>query len=176
VVLALQKRIYKAYQQHPEAQIVIYGKKGHAEVNGLVGQTQGRAIVVENEADLADVDFAKPIVLFSQTTKSIDGFNALVEKIKEKIFDQTQFTYFDTICRQVANRMGNIRKFAREHQLIFFVSGKKSSNGKVLFEECKKQNEKTYFVSSPDELKSDMYQGEISVGICGATSTPKWQM
>ncbi|MBQ2026192.1 MAG: 4-hydroxy-3-methylbut-2-enyl diphosphate reductase [Paludibacteraceae bacterium] len=176
VVLALQKRIYKAYQQHPEAQIVIYGKKGHAEVNGLVGQTQGRAIVVENEADLADVDFAKPIVLFSQTTKSIDGFNALVEKIKEKIFDQTQFTYFDTICRQVANRMGNIRKFAREHQLIFFVSGKKSSNGKVLFEECKKQNEKTYFVSSPDEIKSDMYQGEISIGICGATSTPKWQM
>lgn len=176
VVLALQKRILKAYQQYPQAQIVIYGKKGHAEVNGLVGQTAGNAIVVENEADLKDVDFQKPIVLFSQTTKSIDGFKALVEQIEQKMQDASQFTYYDTICRQVANRMGNIRKFAREHELIFFVSGKKSSNGKVLFEECKKQNEKTYFVSSPDEITSAMYAGEKSIGICGATSTPKWQM
>lgn len=176
VVLALQKRIYKAYRENPTAQIVIYGKKGHAEVNGLVGQTQGKAIVVENEADLVDVDFTRPVVLFSQTTKSIDGFNNLVAQIKEKIVDVSQFTYYDTICRQVANRMGNIRKFAREHELIFFVSGKKSSNGKVLFEECKKQNEKTYFVSSPQEITPQMYQGEKSIGICGATSTPKWQM
>lgn len=176
VVLALQKRISKAYLQHPEAQIVIYGKKGHAEVNGLVGQTAGNAIVVENEADLKDVDFEKPIVLFSQTTKSIDGFNALVGQIEQKIQDASLFTYYDTICRQVANRMEHIRKFAREHELIFFVSGKKSSNGKVLFEECKKQNDRTYFVSSPDEITPEMYAGETSIGVCGATSTPKWQM
>lgn len=176
VVLALQKRILKAYQQFPDAQIVIYGKKGHAEVNGLVGQTSGHAIVLESEADLKDVDFSKPIVLFSQTTKSIDGFNSLVSAIEQKMFDVSMFTYYDTICRQVANRMGNIRKFAREHELIFFVSGKKSSNGKVLFEECKKQNAKTYFVSSPDEITPAMYAGETSIGICGATSTPKWQM
>lgn len=176
VVLALQKRILKAYTDYPLSQIVIYGKKGHAEVNGLVGQTEGNAIVVENEADLKDVDFNKPIVLFSQTTKSIDGFNGLVKRISEQIYDVTQFIYYDTICRQVANRMGNIRKFAKAHELIFFVSGKKSSNGKVLYEECKKQNESTYFVSSADEVTETMLRPVSSIGICGATSTPKWQM
>lgn len=176
VVLALQKRIRKAFEQYPEAQIVIYGKKGHAEVNGLVGQTAGKAIVVEQESDLKDVDFSKSIILFSQTTKSIGGFNALVDKIKEQISDVEQFTYYDTICRQVANRMEHIKQFAKNHELIFFVSGKKSSNGKVLYEECKKQNTKTYFVSSPDDVTMAMYEGEMSVGICGATSTPKWQM
>lgn len=176
VVLALQKRISKAYREFPVSQIVIYGKKGHAEVNGLVGQTDGSAIVVENEDDLKDVDFQRPIILFSQTTKSIDGFNSLVEKITEQIFDPGQFTYYDTICRQVANRMANIRKFAKEHDLIFFVSGKKSSNGKVLYEECKRQNERTFFVSSADEIEMSMLNNEKNIGICGATSTPKWQM
>ena len=174
VVLALQKRIRKAYEEHPQSQIVIYGKKGHAEVNGLVGQTDGNAIVVEQESDLDDIDFQKPIILFSQTTKSIDGFQKLVEEIRCKGVES--FTYYDTICRQVANRMGNIRKFAKEHQLVLFVSGKKSSNGKVLFEECKKQNANTHFVSSPNDLTPGIYRGEMSVGICGATSTPKWQM
>lgn len=176
VVLALQKRIRKAYQERMGVQIVIYGKKGHAEVNGLVGQTDGNAIVVESEADLKDVDFNKPIVLFSQTTKSIDGFKKLVDTINAQIYDATQFVYYDTICRQVANRMDNIRKFAKAHDLIFFVSGKKSSNGKVLYEECKKQNESTFFVSSADEVNETMLRPVASIGICGATSTPKWQM
>jgi 4-hydroxy-3-methylbut-2-enyl diphosphate reductase len=184
VVLALQKRIRKAFEQYPEAQIVIYGKKGHAEVNGLVGQTDGKAIVVENEDDLQDVDFNKPIILFSQTTKSIEGFKSLVDKIKEQIFDVEQFTYYDTICRQVANRMANMRNFAQKHKLIFFVGDRKSSNGKVLYEECAKQNPSgTFFVSSPNDLSETMcsciercaYSAQ-SIGICGATSTPKWQM
>lgn len=177
VVLALQKRILKAWTENPGAQIVIYGKKGHAEVNGLVGQTQGEAIVVENENEIDNIDFSKQIFLFSQTTKSLEGFKILVEKIKERMNEGVNFVYYDTICRQVANRMENIRKFAREHDLVIFVSGKKSSNGKVLFEECKKQNSNTYFVSSADEVEMSMLSDNPRlIGICGATSTPKWQM
>lgn len=184
VVLALQKRILKAYTDYPLSQIVIYGKKGHAEVNGLVGQTEGNAIVVENEDDLKDVDFTKPIILFSQTTKSTDGFYALIEKIKTQISDSENFTYYDTICRQVANRMANMRNFAQKHQLIFFVGDRKSSNGKVLYEECAKQNPLgTFFVSSPNDIDEEMClsiercaSNAGSIGICGATSTPKWQM
>lgn len=177
VVLALQKRILKAWTENPGAQIVIYGKKGHAEVNGLVGQTQGEAIVVENENEIDNIDFSKQIFLFSQTTKSLEGFKILVEKIRERMNEGVNFVYYDTICRQVANRMDNIRKFAREHDLVIFVSGKKSSNGKVLFEECKKQNSNTYFVSSADEVEMSMLSDKPRlIGICGATSTPKWQM
>ena len=177
VVLALQKRILKAWTENPGAQIVIYGKKGHAEVNGLVGQTQGEAIVVENENEIDNIDFSKQIFLFSQTTKSLEGFKILVEKIKERMNEGVNFVYYDTSCRQVANRMENIRKFAREHDLVIFVSGKKSSNGKVLFEECKKQNSNTYFVSSADEVEMSMLSDNPRlIGICGATSTPKWQM
>ena len=126
VVLALQKRILKAWTENPNAQIVIYGKKGHAEVNGLVGQTQGEAIVVEHEDEIENIDFSKPIYLFSQTTKSIEGFKKLVEEIKSRMVEGVDFVYYDTICRQVANRMDNIKKFAREHDLVFFVSGKKN--------------------------------------------------
>ena len=177
VVLALQKRILKAWTENPNAQIVIYGKKGHAEVNGLVGQTQGEAIVIEHEDEIENIDYSKPIYLFSQTTKSIEGFQKLVDEIKSRMDEGVDFVYYDTICRQVANRMDNIRKFAREHDLVFFVSGKKSSNGKVLFEECKKQNANTYFVSSAEEVDINVLSGKPkSIGICGATSTPKWQM
>ena len=177
VVLALQKRILKAWTENLGAQIVIYGKKGHAEVNGLVGQTNGQAIVVEHEDEIECIDFSKPIYLFSQTTKSLEGFKNLVEKIKSRMSDGVDFVFYDTICRQVANRMDNIRKFAREHDLVMFVSGKKSSNGKVLFEECKKQNSNTYFVSSADEVDVNMLEGKPKlIGICGATSTPRWQM
>ena len=177
VVLALQKRILKAWTENPKAQIVIYGKKGHAEVNGLVGQTQGEAIVIEHEDEIENIDYSKPIYLFSQTTKSIEGFKKLVDEIKSRMDEGVDFVYYDTICRQVANRMDNIKKFAREHDLVFFVSGKKSSNGKVLFEECKKQNANTYFVSSAEEVDINVLSGEPkSIGICGATSTPKWQM
>ena len=177
VVLALQKRILKAWNENPNAQIVIYGKKGHAEVNGLVGQTQGEAIVVEHEDEIENIDFSKPIFLFSQTTKSLEGFKKLVEKINERMNEGVNFVYYDTICRQVANRMDNIRKFAREHDLVMFVRGKKRSNGKVLFEECKKQNPNTYFVSSADEVDVNMLALKPKlIGICGATSTPRWQM
>lgn len=177
VVLALQKRILKAWKENPKAQIVIYGKKGHAEVNGLVGQTSGEAVVVEHEDEIENIDFNRPIYLFSQTTKSLDGFKSLVEMIKAKVSADVDFVYYDTICRQVANRMDNIRKFASEHDLVMFVSGKKSSNGKVLFEECKKQNPNTYFVSSADEVDLNMLVGNPKlIGICGATSTPRWQM
>ena len=177
VVLALQKRILKAWTENPKAQIVIYGKKGHAEVNGLVGQTQGEAIVIEHEDEIENIDYSKPIYLFSQTTKSIEGFKKLVDEIKSRMDEGVDFVYYDTICRQVANRMDNIKKFAREHDLVFFVSGKKSSNGKVLFEECKKQNANTYFVSSAEEVDINVLSREPkSIGICGATSTPKWQM
>ena len=178
VVLNLQKNIKKAYQESNAAQtqIVIYGKTGHAEVNGLVGQTEGHAIVIENINDLHKIDFTKNIQLFSQTTKSIEEFNRIVAKIKEKIGDENIFKYNDTICRQVANRIPKIINFAANHELIFFVSGKKSSNGKVLFDECRKVNENVHLVSNLEELDFALLENVSSVGICGATSTPKWLM
>ena len=190
VVLKLQQKIKQAYTSHPEAQIVIYGKIGHAEVIGLEGQTEGNAIVVEDENDLHKIDFNKPIILFSQTTKSIEGFNKLVEVIKAKISQNnsqlstldsqlengTHFEYHDTICRNVANRIPNIRSFATKFNIVLFVAGAKSSNGKVLFNECLSVNPHTYLVSSPEQIDSKSFDGAESVGICGATSTPKWLM
>ena len=178
VVLKLQQKIHQAYTNHPDAQIVIYGKIGHAEVIGLEGQTEGKAIVIEDENDLSKIDFSRPIILFSQTTKSIEGFNQLVNTIKEKLStsEGIHFEYHDTICRNVANRIPNIRHFASQFDIILFVAGAKSSNGKVLFNECLNVNPRTYLVSSPDELQSEWFNGIQSVGICGATSTPKWLM
>ncbi len=178
VVLQLQRKIKKTYDnRNPEnTQIVIYGKIGHAEVNGLVGQTQDQAIVVENADDLIKIDFSRPIKLFSQTTKSLEGFSEIVSEIKKRIAPGTDFEYFDTICRQVANRIPNIRKFASEYDLIFFVSGEKSSNGKILYEECYDANPNSIRVSGPDDIKIEMLKGAQSIGICGATSTPKWLM
>ena len=178
VVLKLQQKIHQAYTTHPDAQIVIYGKIGHAEVIGLEGQTEGKAIVIEDENDIHKIDFSRPIILFSQTTKSIEGFNQLVNTIKEKLStsEGIHFEYHDTICRNVANRIPNIRHFASQFDIILFVAGAKSSNGKVLFNECLNVNPRTYLVSSPDELQSEWFNGIQSVGICGATSTPKWLM
>ena len=178
VVLKLQQKLHQAYTNHPDAQIVIYGKIGHAEVIGLEGQTEGKAIVIEDENDLSKIDFSRPIILFSQTTKSIEGFNQLVNTIKEKLStsEGIHFEYHDTICRNVANRIPNIRHFASQFDIILFVAGAKSSNGKVLFNECLNVNPRTYLVSSPDELQSEWFNGIQSVGICGATSTPKWLM
>ena len=178
VVLRLQKKIKKIYQEsiNQNAQIVIFGKNGHAEVNGLIGQTDGTGIVIENKEDLTKVDFKRDIYLFSQTTKSIDLFNEIIEEIKQNISDKAEFKFFDTICRQVANRLPNIRKFAENHDAVFFVSGKKSSNGKVLFEECRKVNEATFFISDENDIDSGMLKNCSSIGICGATSTPKWLM
>jgi len=178
VVLRLQKNIHDKYQTelNNNVQIVIYGKEGHAEVNGLIGQTDSTAIIIEGKEDLDKLDFSRNICLFSQTTKSLDGFQDIIELIESKMTGDARFEYFDTICRQVSNRIPNIKEFAQTHDLIFFVAGKKSSNGKVLFAECKKYNSNSYFVSSPQEIDTNLVKGDISIGICGATSTPKWQM
>ncbi len=178
VVLQLQKKIKKQYETSggENAQIVIFGKINHAEVNGLVGQTEGHAIVIEKKEDIGKLDFNKEIYLFSQTTMSLNGFQDIVESIKNRMKPDIVFKYFDTICRQVANRMPNIKIFATRHDLVLFVAGKKSSNGKVLYEECLQANPNTHLISTPDEIDSEWLKGISSVGICGATSTPKWLM
>ena len=179
VVLRLQKRIKQEYDNTADShnkQIVIYGKNGHAEVLGLVGQTNGEAIVIENLEEANRLDFSKDIRLYSQTTKSVDEFWQIVAYIKEHISSDASFEYSDTICRQVANRMPNIRNFAANHDLILFVCGRKSSNGKILFQECKQVNANTYQIDQPDEIKTEWLKHSQSIGICGATSTPKWLM
>lgn len=179
VVLRLQKRIKQEYDANPsdrEKQIVIYGKNGHAEVLGLVGQTCGKAIVIEKLEEVKSLDFSKDIRLYSQTTKSLDEFRQIVAYIKEHISPSATFEYYDTICRQVANRMPNIQKFASAHDLVFFVCGHKSSNGKILFQECKKVNPNSYQIDQPEEINKDLLKDAQSIGICGATSTPKWLM
>lgn len=178
VVLKLQERIRKAYEAQPNAQIVIYGKKGHAEVVGLVGQTNDTAIVVEGVEDIERLNFGRDIILFSQTTKSIDGFKHLTEEISRRMHSGAQLAYFDTICRNVANRIPEIKRFAAQCDIVFFVGGKKSSNGKVLYEHCLQANPQTHFISAPDELTEEQIIScrNKKVGICGATSTPTWLM
>lgn len=178
VVLRLQKRIKQEFQENgfKEKQIVIYGKNGHAEVLGLVGQTDGQAIVIERAEEVKKLDFSKSIRLFSQTTKSLDEFQEIVEYIKGHISPDVTFEYYDTICRQVANRMPKLREFASSHDLIFFVSGKKSSNGKMLFEECLKVNTNSHLIDNEKEIDTSLLQNVKSIGVCGATSTPKWLM
>lgn len=178
VVLRLQKRIKQEYDttEAKDKQIVIYGKKGHAEVLGLVGQTNGKAIVIEKLEEVEKLDFNKDIRLYSQTTKSLDEFRQLVAYIESHISPSASFQYFDTICRQVANRMPNIRQFAASHDLIFFVCGHKSSNGKILYQECKKVNPNSYQIDRPEEINKELLKEARSIGICGATSTPKWLM
>lgn len=178
VVLRLQQRIKQQFGTHhdKDKQIVIYGKNGHAEVLGLVGQTAGEAIVIEKLEEAKKLDFTKSIRLYSQTTKSLDEFQEIVEYIEKHISPDASFEFYDTICRQVANRMPHIRTFAASHDLIFFVSGKKSSNGKVLFSECQKVNKNSHLIDSPTEIDAALLNGVSSIGICGATSTPKWLM
>ena len=175
VVLQLQKRIKKQYdansgQPTANSQIVIFGKKGHAEVLGLVGQTHSNAIVIEHFDEVSHLDFSRDIYLYSQTTKSLDEFHRIIEYIQEHIKS------FDTICRSVANRMPNISQFASRHDLILFVCGRKSSNGKVLFGECLRVNPNTHLIEGPKEINPQWLEGIKTVGICGATSTPKWLM
>ena len=179
VVLRLQQRIKREFDNTADSsnkQIVIYGKNGHAEVLGLVGQTRGQAIVIENLSEVNRLDFSKDIRLYSQTTKSLDEFRQIVAYIKEHISPEASFEYYDTSCRQVANRMPNIQTFAASHDLVFFVCGRKSSNGKILFQECKKVNPNTFLIDQPEEIDRKMLVGATSIGICGATSTPKWLM
>ena len=192
VVLKLQKRIKQQYETSPcpsqggetgtplehsgEAQIVIFGKKGHAEVLGLVGQTQSTAIVIENFDEVTKLDFSRDIYLYSQTTKSLDEFHRIIDYIQSHISADATFQSFDTICRSVANRMPNISQFATRHDLILFVCGRKSSNGKVLYNECLRVNPNTHFIEGPDEIEPVWLEDINTVGICGATSTPKWLM
>ena len=183
VVLQLQKRIKKQYETSltdnisPQtSQIVIFGKKGHAEVLGLVGQTHSDAIVIESFEEVTKLDFSRDIFLYSQTTKSLDEFHRIIEYIQQHISPSATFKSFDTICRSVANRMPNISQFAAKHDLILFVCGRKSSNGKVLYNECLRVNPNTHLVEDPEEIDPSWLTDIQTVGICGATSTPKWLM
>ncbi len=184
VVLKLQHRVKTAFDkmEREEGQIVIYGKKGHAEVIGLTGQTLEKAIVVMEDTDLDKIDFTKPVTLFSQTTKSTKGFYAISQKIEERIqaakqeLSRETFNANDSICRQVSNREPQLERFAQENDVILFVSGKKSSNGKALYQVCLGQNERSYFIENETEINTDWFQIDEKVGICGATSTPMWLM
>ncbi len=176
VVLNLQRRIREAYEKAKiqNGQIVIYGKRGHAEVVGLVGQTQGEALVIEQEEDICQIDFSRPVILFSQTTKSLEGFRRIAGLLKEK--GGSLVVIHDTICRKVANRIPQLKEFAGQHDVIIFVSGKKSSNGRQLFSVCREVNVRTYFVQSAEDVVPAMLQGAECVGISGATSAPRWIM
>jgi 4-hydroxy-3-methylbut-2-enyl diphosphate reductase len=184
VVLKLQHRVKTAFDkmEKEEGQIVIYGKKGHAEVIGLTGQTMEKAIVVMEDKDLDLIDYTKPVTLFSQTTKSTRGFYDLKQKIEERIsaakgkVETEDFNSNDSICRQVSNREPQLKKFAAENDVIIFVSGKKSSNGKALYEVCRRENENSYFVENEQEIIEEWFRPHYQVGICGATSTPMWLM
>ena len=188
VVLQLQRKIKRQYESQvptedspagesvKDASIVIFGKPGHAEVLGLVGQTQNHAIVIANFEDVKKLDFSRDIYLYSQTTKSLDEFHRIIEYIQDHISPDAHFKSFDTICRQVANRMPNISSFAARHDLILFVCGRKSSNGRVLFEECQRVNPNSYLIEGASEIDPSWLEGVNSIGICGATSTPKWLM
>ena len=176
VVLALQRRINETYSQTDPPQIVIYGKLGHAEVNGLVGQTDGTAIVVEDNEGLTKIDFSRPIAVYSQTTKPLEGFKAMCREIRDHAEDPDSVTCHDTICRRVSNRVEGIRRFAADHSVVLFVAGKKSSNGRVLFNQCLQSNPRSYLISNATELSAEWFEGAESVGIAGATSTPRWLM
>lgn len=181
VVLKLQNRVKNAYDQstQQDGQIVIYGKEGHAEVIGLTGQTNQEAIIVTEEKDLEKIDFQRPVTLFSQTTKSTKGFYRIKQLIEEKLQSNHQkadLNANDSICRQVSNREPQLQKFAQAHDVILFVSGKKSSNGKALYKVCQSENPHSYFIESEAELQPEWLEEAESVGICGATSTPMWLM
>ncbi len=180
VVLKLQKRIKEQHETPSDAvegaSIVIFGKKGHAEVLGLVGQTEGQAIVIENFEEVTKLDYRHDIYLYSQTTKSLDEFHRIIDYIQSHIAPTATFKSFDTICRSVANRMPSITQFASRHDLILFVCGRKSSNGKVLFNECLRINPNSHLIEDPKEIDQSWLKDILTVGICGATSTPKWLM
>lgn len=171
VVLQLQKKIADT-----DGQIVIFGKIGHAEVNGLVGRAEGRAIVVENIDQIDKVDFSRPVNIFSQTTKDPDEFERVCNRIREKMADPSSLTIHNTICRQVAQRHSKLTSFAKEHNVIIFVSGKESSNGKVLYELCRQNNPRSYNIQSLSQIDRKWFKNGDKIGVCGATSTPKWQL
>ena len=184
VVLKLQNRVKNSFDkmQEKKGQVVIYGKKGHAEVIGLSGQTNNEAIIVTDETDLDKIDYTRPVSLFSQTTKSTLGFYNIKAKIEERFGDKSKvneeefFEAHDSICRQVSNREPRMKTFSELHDVVLFVSGKKSSNGKALYKVCKDHNPRSYFIENSTEVNPDWFREEDSIGICGATSTPMWLM
>lgn len=178
VVAALQRKVKEAYRKMQEVggTVVILGKRGHAEVVGLTGQVDEKAVVVECEDDLEQIDFSHPIYFLSQTTQSIEKFNHLAETMRRRVAHEEMLTVDDTICRRVSSRESHLRNFARQHDVIIFVCGRKSSNGKVLYNICRQENEHSYNIEEPCELQKEWFEGAESVGICGATSTPKWLM
>lgn len=178
VVAALQQRVIKARDMMKEhgGQVAILGKRGHAEVVGLTGQIKEEIVVIEDVEDLALLDYERPIYLLSQTTQSVALFNQVAAMIRERLWDEDLLVAEDTICRRVANREQSLREFASRHDVVVFVCGKKSSNGKVLYEVCRKANRKSYCVEDESEMSEEWFAGCESVGICGATSTPLWLM
>jgi 4-hydroxy-3-methylbut-2-enyl diphosphate reductase len=176
VVLALQQKIKDAHENFPNAQIVIFGKNAHAEVLGLEGQINYTAIIVEGEDDLEKIAPDKQTFFFSQTTMPLDGFAKILEAIEKRLNNGVDFRYFDTICRQVSNRIPEIKKFAQRFDTVIFAGGHKSSNGKVLYEVCRSVNPNTIFVSAPEDIDFEKIKHSKSIGICGATSTPVWLM
>jgi 4-hydroxy-3-methylbut-2-enyl diphosphate reductase len=178
VVLRLQQKIlWKSKDKDSgRQQIIIFGKEGHAEVNGLVGQTGDSAIVINTPADIGRIDFSQPVAIFSQTTQDPEKYQQIVDIIKERMQNPHQLEVNETICRQVSNRAKELKVFARKHDVIVFVSGPNSSNGRALFEICLNENPNTFFVSTSGDIKDDFFANAESAGICGATSTPRWLM
>jgi 4-hydroxy-3-methylbut-2-enyl diphosphate reductase len=177
-VAALQRKVKEAHRKMTEVggTVVILGKRGHAEVVGLTGQVDEDAIVVESEEDLEQIDYSRPIYFLSQTTQSIERFNRLAEAMRKRLPEESMLTVDDTICRRVSTREEHLRKFASRHDVIIFVCGRKSSNGKVLYDICRETNERSHNIEEATELRREWFDGAESVGICGATSTPKWLM
>ena len=178
VVARLQRRVREAYQQMSEqgGTVVLLGKRGHAEVVGLTGQVNDDVVVVEREEDLEAIDFSRPIYFLSQTTQSIATFEHLGREVMRRAKDDTKVTLDDTICRRVAGRESSLAAFAQSVDVIIFVSGRKSSNGKVLYDVCRSHNGRSYNIEEASELDARWFEGVESVGICGATSTPRWLM
>ena len=178
VVLTLQERVKESYKNNlkKEGQLVIFGKKGHAEIIGLNGQTDHNAIILENIEDIEKIDPNRPVSLYSQTTKRIEDFHEITKLVKTRIKPNLTVEIKDTICRQVSNRVPNLKKFVKNYDLILFVAGEKSSNGQYLFTICNEENPNSYRISKSEDINSDWFNGVKSVGICGATSTPNWLM
>jgi len=182
IVKKLQSRIREAWQRAGKAngQIVVYGKPLHAEVIGLLGQTENEGILISGPEDLGRIDFSRPVTLFSQTTMDIDAYDRIKDLIREKMANEGKldpgygFEVHNTVCGQVSNREPHLRTFAKNHDVIVFVSGRESSNGKMLYQVCKSVNPETYFITSAEEIDPSWFNGKNSVGICGATSTPRW--
>lgn len=178
VVLTLQEKIKSSYLQNEEqeGQLVIFGKKGHAEIVGLDGQTNHNAIIIEGIEDVDKIDMSKPVSMYSQTTKRIEDYQEIAKLIKSKSQPGVPLHIKDTICRQVSNRVPNLKKFAAKYDLVLFIAGKKSSNGRYLFSICEEANPNSKKISNIEELDPSWFEGINSVGICGATSTPNWLM